>query len=146
MEQKPLKLAFTAPMAMVGVLDVGLILQGENTQNKDNSPFYPPHNNRIIDLAMTLYVKYIEMREWLATNGKGEEIAEEELVIFFPGHLFAVMQQHPKWEWTSWFQGNLFGTPVEMHRVPEDMSVYWGYRGDDMITVIGRISCLNAFF
>jgi len=130
---------------MVSVVDAGLILGGKGQPQATDPPQDLPYNNRFVDLAMTYYIKYIEMREWLITNGK-MPVVEQELMLFFPGSLFAVMQQHPKWESTSWFQGNLLGVPVEMHRVPDDMKVYWGYRGDDMITVIGRISSMNPFF
>lgn len=145
MEQEPLRVAFTASTALVAVLDVGIVLQGEDPPKQDDPPLDLPYNNRIVDLAMRFYIKYMEGREWLMTNGK-EDIVEDELALFFPGTLFAVMQQHPKWEQKSWFQGSLLGVPIEMHRVPEDMNVYWGYRGDDMIMAIGRITSLNPFF
>jgi len=136
MEQKPLQIAFKATEVMLSVLDVSIpssTVEGE----KDL-----PYSNSIVRMAMQIYVTYVEMREWYVVN-RVDSLVEEELVVFIPGGLFAVMQQHPKWESRSWFQGRLFDVSVELHRVPEDENIYWGYRGDEMIVVFGRINPLN---
>lgn len=142
MEQVPLQMVFSSTGIIVHVIDV---MGGNEIQNPTTASDGLPYQNRFVALAMEIYVTYVRMKEWIILHKPGMNLVENELTVFLPSLLFAAMQQHPKWESISWFQGSLFGTPMEMHRIPEECAhIYWGYRGDDMIIEIGKISCMNV--